>query len=651
MGRRSRDLSGTLLVNVERRRWEEQAVRTKPIRPIIAILAALAIATAALPAGVLAADPPQIVVENGVTQPVFAYADAIRETLLVEAPMDSDSDGRKDLIRLDVIRPAETESGLKVPSIMEASPYYNPGSNITTPRGFPGWWDEYFVPRGYAIVQVEMQGTSRSEGCPAIGGPEDTISIKAAVDWLNGRAPGFELDGSPALADWSTGAVGMQGVSYVGTLPNAVAVEGVPGLRTVVPIAAISNYYGYSRDQGIRRTSWGTRYPEFLANSVMQFNARARSLCGAFVRALGDNAADDSGDFTPFWQERNYLPAANKIKTSSTAVFMVHGYGDTNVKPMQTSELWYEVARRNMPRKIWIHRGGHLNPTSFRNTEWQRVMHLWMDRWLYDLPNTIMSEPMADIQRPDGTWVTDTSWPAPSTSKVDLRLGPANDDVPGRLSFNQTGGEPTQTFVDNFLTNFENTITANGHLAHPNRLVYVTPALTSDVRISGTASVSVQFSADTTSTTLSALLVDYGEAATTTLAEKTPLELVTEPCGPEEFENLTGCAEPAEVTSVITPERVITRGHIDAKNNVDLRWQEPLIPGQAYNVRWDMQPHDYIVPAGHRIGLIIVGNYRASIGENNVLRDRLAEGREIRLHLTNSRLTLPVVGGTSALGF
>jgi X-Pro dipeptidyl-peptidase len=223
--------------------------------------------------------------------------------------------------------------------------------------------------------------------------------------------------------------------------------------------------------------------------------------------------------------------------------------------------------------------------------------------------------------------------------------------VPGTLSFNQSPGAPTQTFVDNWLTNREATIIANAHLAQPNRLVYLTPALAQDVRISGTPRASVQFAAATTSTTLSALLIDYGEAPTTTIAEKTPLELVTEPCTPEDLENLTGCAEPAEATVVITPERVITRGHIDGKNNVDLRWSSPLVPGETYNITWDLQPHDYVIPAGHRIGLIIVGNYRAVIGEYNVIRDSLAEGHPISLHLNNSRLELPVVGGREAVVF
>ena len=198
----------------------------------VSAAAAVALAATALTPATASGTTESIVIEDGVTQPVYDYASAIQEVVYVEAPMDSDNDGAKDLIAVDIIRPAETEAGMKVPTIMEASPYYgrsyNPAPDQT--KGFPGWWDEYFVPRGYAIAQPEMQGTGRSFGCPTTGGVEDTISIRATVDWLNGRAPGYYHDGTPAVADWSSGNVGMQGVSYVGTLPNAVATQGVIGL-------------------------------------------------------------------------------------------------------------------------------------------------------------------------------------------------------------------------------------------------------------------------------------------------------------------------------------------------------------------------------------------------------------------------------------
>lgn len=614
-----------------------------------------------VPVAAASDDPDSIVVEDGVTQPVFPYDDAIEEVVYVEAPMDSDGDGQDDLIAVDVIRPAATADGVTVPSIMEASPYFgrsaNPPPDET--RGFPGWWDEYFVPRGYAIVQVEMQGTSRSFGCPTTGGVEDTISIKAVVDWLNGRAPGYYHDGTPAEASWSTGDVGMQGVSYVGTLPNAVATEGVPGLRTVVPIAAISSWYKYVNDQGIGWAGWsdaaGGRYTEFLANYVSVGRtppgSASEEACEPRIEELGDTEESNvpEYDFTPFWQERDYIPDANKIKTVDTSVFMVHGLTDFNVKTMHTANLWYEVERRNMPRKIWLHRGGHSNPVSFRQEEWQRVMHRWMDHWLYGIDNGIMDEPMADIQRPDGTWETHSSWPDVDSDEVTLRFGPATDDVAGTLSPDAPKGNPSQSFVDE--VEGENAKIGNAEETRQGRLVYVTPPLEDDLRISGTPRLRVKMSTDSDTALLSALLVDYGEGETVTVEDAEPLELVEQSCDPEDLANRTGCAEPMEAEVDITPQRVLARGHFDAKNHADLRQGKALKPGPKYNVRWETLPSDHIVPAGHRVGLVITGNYNASPFTLRPSRDSGAIGSEVTVHLNSSRLELPVVGGAQALGF
>jgi X-Pro dipeptidyl-peptidase len=601
------------------------------------------------------ADEPWIVIEDGVTQPVFSYDDAIQEVVYVEAPMDSDGDGANDLIAVDVIRPAETEDGMTVPTIMEASPYYgrsfNPPPDQT--KGFPGWWDEYFVPRGYAIAQPEMQGTGRSFGCPTTGGVEDTISIQATVDWLNGRAPGFYHDGSPAVATWSSGDVGMQGVSYVGTLPNAVATQGIDGLRTVVPIAAISSWYRYVNDQGIGWNSWGDRYTVFLANYVSVSRDLPGSVsapaCEPVIDALGDAEDASNFDFTPFWQERSYLPDANKIKKVDTSVFMVHGITDNNVKTMHFADLWREIEKRQMPRKIWIHRGAHLNPTSFRLDEWQAVMHRWMDHWLYDIPNGIMDEPMADIQRPDGTWETHDTWPDAEAQRVSLELGPATAEAAGTLSLDPTIGDRTQSFVDQVES--QNAKIGNAAEARPGRLVYVTPQLADDVRISGTPELKVRVSTTTSSALLSAMLVDYGEGETVTVAGQEPLELIQSSCEPEDLLEHTGCAEPPQVTVEITPERVLAWGHIDAKNFADLRSGQDLVPGEEYNVSWNTLPSEHIVTAGHRIGLVITGNYNASPSTYRPRRDVTAFGSEVTVHLNGSRITLPVVGGAGPLGF
>ncbi len=127
----------------------------------------------------------------------------------------------------------------------------------TGPRAnLPGSLDDYYVPRGYAVVLGESIGTFNSDGCPTVGDRVETLGTKAVIDWLNGNARGFDAagpGGNQVSADWTTGAVGMVGVSYNGTLPNQVATTGVEGLETIVPISAISSWYDYYRANGLVR--------------------------------------------------------------------------------------------------------------------------------------------------------------------------------------------------------------------------------------------------------------------------------------------------------------------------------------------------------------------------------------------------------------
>ena len=83
----------------------------------------------AAPTAAAAPQNPGIVVENGVTQPAFGYADAIRERVWVESDFDTDMDGVADRIAIDIMRPAATVDGLdgagdhgREPVLLDARP-------------------------------------------------------------------------------------------------------------------------------------------------------------------------------------------------------------------------------------------------------------------------------------------------------------------------------------------------------------------------------------------------------------------------------------------------------------------------------------------------------------------------------------------------
>src|SRR3954470_13742255 len=215
---------------------------------------------------------------DGKTAAAFDYDQAIRERVYIPNGQDADMDGVEDRTAIEIMRP---DTNAPVPVIVAPSPYYTAdcgqfvGECIGDLDGdgvndrWPLWYDNYFVPRGYAVILAEMDGTANSTGCAVNGGPSDVLSIKAVVDWLNGRAPGYDAAGNAVVATWHSGKSAMIGRSYNGTLPNGVAATGVEGLTTIVPISAISSWYDYSRMGGVIGS---THYPAFLSNFVTDAN-------------------------------------------------------------------------------------------------------------------------------------------------------------------------------------------------------------------------------------------------------------------------------------------------------------------------------------------------------------------------------------------
>src|SRR4051794_24579558 len=150
-------------------------------------------------------DPPTYVLgPDGKTSAVYSYANAIRERVWVPVPgIDSNADGITDRVALDIIRPQETQTqGMKVPAIIDVSPYYHSSgrgneteflhsSSATQADKYPLYYDNYFVPRGYAFIAAQAVGTAWSTGCPLHGGPGDVAGFKAMIDWLRGRTVGY----------------------------------------------------------------------------------------------------------------------------------------------------------------------------------------------------------------------------------------------------------------------------------------------------------------------------------------------------------------------------------------------------------------------------------------------------------------------------
>ncbi|MFD0591900.1 CocE/NonD family hydrolase [Catellatospora coxensis] len=286
--------------------------------------------------------------------PAQAALAQIEERVYVESGVDSNGDGRLDRIAIDIARPS---TGGPVPVVFEQSPYRNglanaanhgvnvsalpqeglfplvpgaqPTAGISAARpvpDLPDWYDDYFVPKGYAVVLGHSLGTGASEGCPTSGDMQETLATTAVVDWLNGRARGFSASGAQVTASWSTGNVGMIGISYNGTLPNMAAATGVAGLKAIVPISAISSWYDYYRANGLVVAPGGYQGEDadVLARAVVD-----RTDCTSRINRIETDQDRVTGDYTQFWADRDYVGKANKV---TAGVFVIHGQADWNVK-------------------------------------------------------------------------------------------------------------------------------------------------------------------------------------------------------------------------------------------------------------------------------------------------------------------------------
>jgi X-Pro dipeptidyl-peptidase len=611
---------------------------------------------------------------NGMAQIVPAFQDTtkwIRYDLWVETDFDTDRDGKKDRVHVDVTRPGQTDTeGLKVSILYGSSPYYagtargqvnwnvqqelgadpaprgrmnNPAYNGTRTRISNALVNEW-VPRGFAVVHSEALGTGRSQGCPTVGDEPERLAMKYVIDWLNGRTKGYATPAGNeevSATAWSTGKVGMIGTSYEGTLPLAAATTGVAGLEVVVPVSPNTSYYHYYRSNGLVRSPGGYlgEDVDVLYDFVASGDTSMRETCervwknGIFGGRSGQDRA--TGDFNEFWRVRDLLPHVKDIKA---AVLLAHGFNDYNVMPEHSVRIHDEMRARNMPVSMFLHQGGHGgNPPA-------DMLNRWFSHYLYGVDNGVEKDPPVWIVQDGGAQTPAAllppqpeaatevagrggrgravavpprpfaSFPVPGAAPVTFHPTPGGQGV-APLSFTavQNG---TDTLVDDVA--FSGSANASAERS-THRLLYATPELSDTIHISGTPRVTLRVAANKPAANLSVWLVMLPYDSTRAGSQ--------------------------------SARGVITRGWADIQNYKSLTSGgnyasmtpgEPLVPGRFYDVTFDLQPDDEFVPAGKRLALMIMSSDREF-----TLWPKA--GTELTIDLAHSSVTIPIVGGSNAL--
>lgn len=641
-------------------------------------------------AAVLSIAPAQSAIAQGRTVPVFqdgmaqivpGFQDStawIHQELWVETGFDTDGDGKPDRMHVDVTRPVQTNTEeLKVSVVYESSPYF---SGTSGPR--ENLWDvkqevgatptqrvhqpeipfkavhprisndliNEWVPRGFAVVHSEAPGTGLSQGCPTIGDVPERMAPKAVVDWLNGRAKGFttETGNDEVKASWSRGKVGMIGTSYNGTLPLAAATTGVAGLEVVIPVSPNTSYYHYYRTNGLVRHpgGWLGEDIDFLYDFIHSGDPATRAYCNATYRdgLFAEAGARDraTGDFNEFWNKRDLLNFVGNIKA---AVLLAHGLNDWNVVPEHSIRIYNKMKADGLPVSIYLHQGGHGgNPPA-------DMVNRWFSHYLYGVDNGIQNAPPVWIvheeaaqaaeakavaeriaagpppggtparrgrgaPRPPRTLPTPyASFPVPGSMPVVVH--PIGDGkTVGSLSLTAQKASSKETLVDD--VSFSGSALAIAGQS-PHRLLFATEVLTDTIHISGTPRITLRIASSKPDANLTVWLVQL-PFDSTTIGTSIQEGLITR-----------GWADPDNYRS-------LTHG-----GNYDSKLPgEKLVAGKFYNMTFDIEPADEFIPAGKRIGVMIM----SSDPEFTLWP---TPGTELTIDLNASLFSLPIVGGAAGL--
>lgn len=598
------------------------------------VLALLFLATSPVQGGDL-----QIpVIKDGEAQIIKELEDSdywIRHDLWVETEFDLDGDGKLDRMHVSVTRPTQTDTqSLKLPVIYNSSPYFAG----TTGADESYFWDarqelgaeppkrsaapaieregtrpiiskrhvKDWLPRGFVVVHSSAPGTGLSQGCPTVGDDPEALAPKAVIDWLCGRGKGFTepFGGEPVEAYWSSGKVGMTGTSYNGTIPLAAATTGVEGLEVIIPVAPNTSYYHYYRSNGLVRHPGG--YLGEDIDILYDFihsggDEEIRAYCDCHIRDEQMMANQDraTGDYNDFWYSRDYL---NRVDGVKAAVLMAHAFNDWNVVPEHSIRIYEALKKNGVETQLFMHQGGHGGPPPIS------MMNRWFTHYLYGEDNGVESDSNSWIVRESDERTKPTEYPEyPHPEAKDVMVYPVpGAPQRGRLRTSPLTEPITETLIDNF--SFPGEALAQAEYTE-HRLIYATPELSEPVHLSGTPRIKLRLACDRPAANLSVWLVSL-------------------PWNTKKNSKIT--------------DNIITRGWADPQNIESMRESKPLVPGQFYDIEFDLQPDDQVIAKGQQIGLMVFSSDR-----DYTLHP--TPGTKLTIDLQHTQLSLPVVGGTLPL--
>ncbi|MDB5853791.1 MAG: peptidase [Herminiimonas sp.] len=492
------------------------------------------------------------------------------------------------VLRADVFRPNDSQ---QYPVLLSHGPY---AKGLAFQDGYPSAWQkmitshpdvacgssnlhqnwevvdpEKWVPDGYVCVRIDSRGCGRSPGFIDHFSPRETQDFYQCIEWAG-------------VQPWSSGKVGLSGVSYYGINQWQVASLNPPHLAAMCIWEGAADWYrDMTHHGGILSTFWANWY-DMQVNTVQyglgERGPRSRAdgslVCGDETLSdaeLAKNRGDFGDTILAHPLDDDYHRARSAAWDKITVPFLsAANWGGQGLHTRGN----FEGMMRAASRQKWLEAHGLEHWTHFYTDYGVALQKRFFAHFLKGEQNGWDREPPVQLQvRHVDRFErrAEKSWPIDRTSWTKLHLDPVGQS----LRNNESGVERTVSFD-----------------ASGNGLTFLSEPLETATEITGPLAAKLSVSSSTEDADIFLVLRVF-------------------------------TADMREVTfaGAIDPHTPVAQGWLRASQRaldpaltIPYRpyhlhtARESLVPGEPVELEIELWPTSIVVPAGCRIGLSVRGN-------------------------------------------
>ena len=325
---------------------------------------------------------------------------------------------------------------VKDPTVLEGSTNKYQSWEVVDP--------ERWVPHGYAVVRVDSRGTGWSPGYLDPRSPQEFEDICASIEWAG-------------VQEWSSGKVGVAGISYYAMVGWAAAARQPDHLAALIAWEGFNDQYRDAFYHGGILSEFTRRW---LPNQIVpiQYGQGERALINpntgqsvAGPETLSEEElAANRGDYFgvikehPLYDEWHQERAIDLSKVE-IPVLSAANWGGQGLHPRGNFNGFVHAASKNM----WLEAHGDTHWTHFYSAYGRDVQKRFFDHFLKDIDNGWDDTPRVqlNIRRPGEQfeWRGENEWPLARTEWTryhihpDLSLSLEEEQSPGSLVFEALG--------------------------------------------------------------------------------------------------------------------------------------------------------------------------------------------------------------------